>query len=172
MMIRSLPALGLCAAVLSLAADQLLKSWAHAWVGLHGPVQAVPSLNIIATNNTGVAFSIGTGASLWVLVGIAGTISAWLFWWLFRARKSAEALGLGLAIGGALGNVVDRLRFGGVRDFIDLYWRDWHWPAFNFADVAIVSGLAVLILLPREPHATKIAPIGGMGRKLSNDRQN
>ena len=148
MIIRSLPALGLYAAALSLVADQLLKSWAHAWVGARGPLQAFPGLNIIATNNSGMAFSIGTGASLWVLVGIAVAISGWLFWWLLRARKSAESIGLGLAIGGALGNVVDRLRLGAVRDFIDVYWRDWHWPAFNLADAAIVTGLAMVILVP------------------------
>ena len=146
----SLPAFGLCAAVLSLAADQILKSWAHAWVGAHGPVLAFPGLTIMATSNTGMAFSIGDGAAIWVLVGIALAISGLLFWWLLRAQRPVEALGLGLAIGGALGNVVDRLRFGAVRDFIDLYWRDWHWPAFNFADVAIVIGLAMVILLNRK----------------------
>ena len=142
---RSLPALGLYAAVLSLAADQFLKGWAHAWVGAHGPVQAFPGLTIMATTNTGMAFSMGNGASIWVLVAIAVVMSGSLLWWLLRARKPAEALGLGLAIGGALGNVVDRLRFGAVRDFIDLYWRDWHWPAFNFADMAIVTGLGIVI---------------------------
>ena len=155
MTIRRLPALGLWAAVLSLAADQFFKSWAHAWVGAHGPVQAFPGLTIIATSNTGMAFRLGNGAAIWVLVGIAVAISGWLFWWLLRARGPTEALGLGFAIGGALGNVVDRLRFGAVRDFIDLYWRDWHWPAFNFADVAIVTGLAMVILLPREPRRHK-----------------
>ena len=163
MTFRGLPALGLCAAVLSLAADQFLKSWAHAWVGAHGPVQVFPGLAIIATSNTGMAFSIGDGAAIWVLVATAVAISGWLFWWLLRARRPAEALGLGLAIGGALGNVVDRLRFGAVRDFIDLYWRDWHWPAFNFADVAIVTGLAMVILMPREPARHKKRSSEGAG---------
>ena len=155
MTFRSLRALGLSVAVLSLATDQILKGWAHAWVGAHGPMHSFPGLSIIATSNSGMAFSIGTDASLWVLVGIAAAISGWLFWWLLRARRPAEAVGLGLAIGGALGNVADRLRFGAVRDFIDLYWRDWHWPAFNVADVAIVTGLAMVILPPREPARQK-----------------
>ena len=155
MKVKSLPVLGLSAAALSLLADQFLKSWAHAWVGTHGPLHPFPGLAIIATSNTGMAFSIGQGASLWVLVGLAVVISGLLLWWLFRARRLAEATGLGLAIGGALSNVLDRLRFGAVRDFIDLYWGDWHWPAFNLADAAIVTGLAMVILFSKKPGGPK-----------------
>lgn len=147
MIVKRLPALGLVVAVCSLIADQLLKSWAHAWVGAHGPIRAFPWLDIVATSNSGIAFGIGQGASLFVLIGIAVAISAWLFLWLLRTRKAAEAIGLGLAIGGALSNVLDRLRLGSVRDFIDVYWRDYHWPAFNLADAAIVTGLALIILV-------------------------
>jgi signal peptidase II len=142
---KALPALGLCIAFLTLIADQILKSWAHAWVGAHGPIQAFEGLDIVATSNTGMAFGLGQGASLGVLVGIAVAICVWLFLWLFRTQRSAEAVGLGLAIGGALSNVVDRLRLGSVRDFIDVYWQTWHWPAFNLADMAIVTGLGIVI---------------------------
>lgn len=79
------------------------------------------------------------------LVGIAVVVSALLFLWLVRAQEPIRATGLGLAIGGALENVLDRLRVGSVRDFIDLYWRDWHRPAFNLADAAIAIGLAIVI---------------------------
>lgn len=143
---KRLAPMGLSVAVLTLIADQLLKSWAHAWVGAHGPVRAFPGLDIIATSNTGVAFGIGQGAALWLLVGVALAISAWLLFWLIRTRRALEAVGLGLAIGGALSNVLDRLRLGSVRDFIDIYWRDWHWPAFNLADAAIMTGLAMIIV--------------------------
>lgn len=139
-------ALGLAVALLSLVSDQLLKSWANAWVGAHGTIRAFPGLSIVATSNTGIAFGIGQGAAAWVLVGIALAISAWLFRWLLRTRRPITAAGLGLAIGGALSNVLDRLRLGSVRDFIDIYWRDWHWPAFNLADAAIFTGLAIVIL--------------------------
>lgn len=142
---KALPALGLCIALLTLIADQILKSSAHAWVGAHGPIHVFPWLDIIATSNTGMAFGLGQGASLWLVVGIAVAICTWLFLWLLRTRRSAEAIGLGLAIGGALSNVVDRLRLGSVRDFIDVYWQTWHWPAFNFADMAIVTGLVIVI---------------------------
>lgn len=150
MRLKRLPALGLGAAFATLVADQLLKSWAHAWVGADGPIRLVPGLDIVATSNTGVAFGIGQGAALWVLVGIAIAITAWLLLWLGRSRRPVEAIGLGLAVGGALSNVIDRLRFGAVRDFIDLYWREHHWPAFNLADAAIVAGLAMVILFHQE----------------------
>ena len=146
MRLKALPALGLFMASLALLADQILKTSAHAWVGVHGPIKVFPWLDIIATSNTGMAFGLGHGASLWLVVGIAVGICAWLFLWLFRTLRSAEAIGLGLAIGGALSNVVDRLRLGSVRDFIDVYWQTWHWPAFNLADMAIVTGLGLVIL--------------------------
>lgn len=145
MISKAVPALGLCIAFLTLIADQILKSWAHAWVATHGPIRAFRGLDIVATSNTGMAFGLGQGAALWILLGIAVGISAWLFLWLLRTRRSAEAVGLGLAIGGALSNVVDRLRLGSVRDFIDVYWQTWHWPAFNLADMAIVTGLGIVI---------------------------
>ena len=152
---HQLTLLGLSVAFFSLVADQLLKSWAHAWVGAHGPIRAFPGLNLIATSNTGMAFGIGQGGALWILVGIAVVISAWLFLWLLRTRRPITATGLGLTIGGALSNVLDRLRFGSVRGFIDVYWRDWHWPAFNLADAAIVVGLALVLLFHADAPRTR-----------------
>lgn len=155
MRLKGLPALGLVMALATMVVDQLLKGWAHAWVGLHGPIRAFPGLNIVASSNTGMAFGVGQGAALWLLIGIAVAISAWLFLWLLRTGRPVVAVGLGLAIGGALGNVLDRLRLGSVRDFIDVYWRDWHWPAFNLADAAIVTGLAMVVLFHEEPRHQK-----------------
>lgn len=152
---HGLTKLGLSVALVTFVADQILKSWAHAWVGAHGPVRAFPGLNIIATSNTGIAFGIGQGGALWILIAIAVVISTWLFLWLLRTRRPITATGLGLAIGGALGNVLDRIRLGSVRDFIDVYWRDWHWPAFNLADAAIVTGLAIVILLHDDGSGSK-----------------
>ena len=149
--------LGATVALIALAADQILKSWAHAWVGSHGDIRPFPGLNIIATSNTGVAFSLAQGIAPSLLVALGIMLSAVFCAWLLRTRSYAHATGLGLAIGGALGNVVDRLRFGSVRDFIDVYWGSHHWPAFNLADVVIVSGLALLILFP-EQRARKAPP--------------
>lgn len=154
--------IGLFMALLSFAVDQALKSWAHALVGVNGTIRFMPGLNIIATSNKGVAFSIATGVAPWILVFVALGISAALIAWLARTKRAAHAAGLGLALGGALGNVADRLRFGAVRDFIDVYWREWHWPAFNLADAAIVTGLAMVILLRNEPAS-------GAGPSLNRD---
>ena len=140
--------LGAALAVAALAADQLLKSWAHAWVAQHGDINLFAGLDIIATSNNGVAFSLAQGFAPGFLIAVGIVLSMLFCVWLVRTRSLVHAAGLGLAIGGALGNVVDRLRFGSVRDFIDLYWRTHHWPAFNLADAVIVTGLALLILFP------------------------
>lgn len=140
--------LGAALAVAALAADQLLKSWAHAWVAQHGDINLFAGLDIIATSNNGVAFSLAQGLAPGFLIAVGITLSMLFCVWLVRTQNLAHAAGLGLAIGGALGNVVDRLRFGSVRDFIDVYWGAHHWPAFNLADAVVVAGLALLILLP------------------------
>lgn len=152
--------LGAALAAAALAADQFLKSWTHAWVAGHGDVHLFPGLDIIATSNTGVAFSLAQGVAPGFLIAV-GIALAMLFWlWLVRTGSLVHAAGLGLAIGGALGNVVDRLRFGSVRDFIDVYWGNHHWPAFNLADAVIVTGLALLILFPGERGQPTRGPLG------------
>lgn len=103
------------------------------------------------TYNEGVAFSLfGEGGEVqrYTLSAVAVTISAIFAWWLRRlpAADRWSALALALVIGGALGNVIDRLRLGHVVDFILLYWGEWHWPAFNLADSCIVVGAAILVL--------------------------
>lgn len=151
MLTNRLLALGLFLAALSFIADQLLKRWAHGWVGANGIGRPISGLNIIATSNTGVGFSVAQGAGPWILISIGLALSALLLAWLARTQLVVHAVGLGLAIGGAISNVLDRLRLGAVRDFIDVYWREWRWPAFNVADVAIVTGPALLILFQGRP---------------------
>ena len=151
---RRLLSLGLSFAAFSLIADQLLKAWAHTVVEAHGIIRPFAGLNIIATSNTGVAFSIAQGAAPWILISIGLALSSLLLAWLARTRQAVHALGLGLAIGGALSNVVDRVRLGAVRDFIDVYWGDRHWPAFNLADAAILTGLTLVILFQEEPRGS------------------
>jgi signal peptidase II len=166
---RTVPLLGAALGCLTLGGDQLLKSRTQAWVAAHGDIHAFPGLDIIATSNTGVAFSVAQGAPPILLVAIGLALSTLFLVWLIRARTFLHAIALGLAIGGALGNVVDRLRFGSVRDFIDLYWRGYHWPAFNLADAAVVAGLAILIVFPdrwsgEKPMAVKA---GNRGRSAA-----
>lgn len=104
--------------------------------------------NIVKAWNKGVSFSMFAHGGFWgtfVLVALALTVVVWLLYWL-KSEKSSMAQGaLGLVIGGALGNVLDRLRFGAVFDFLDFHYQDWHWPAFNVADSLICVGVFLLI---------------------------
>jgi len=141
-----------------LALDLWTKAIALAHLELHEPIAAIDGLlNWMLTYNTGAAFSFlsdAGGWQRWFFSALAIGVSTLLTVWLARTprRDWRQALPFALIIGGALGNLVDRLRYGYVVDFIDAYWREHHWPAFNIADSAIVGGaigLAVFtILLP------------------------
>lgn len=126
--------------------DQLSKAWVLAKLP---EFQAIPVIdgfwNWYRTYNTGAAFSFLSDAGGWqqyFFVALALAISGLLAYWLTRTprRDWKTALPYGLVIGGALGNVIDRLLHGKVIDFIQWYWRDYNWPAFNVADSAIVAG--------------------------------
>lgn len=141
-----------------LVLDLWTKAIALAHLELHRPIAAIDGmLNWMLTFNTGAAFSFlsdAGGWQRWFFSGLAIGVSTLLTVWLARTprRDWRQALPFALIIGGALGNLVDRLRYGYVVDFIDVYWHEYHWPAFNIADSAIVGGaigLAVFtILLP------------------------
>jgi len=137
----------LAAAVVVL--DQLTK-WTIATTFSRGEVLAITNwFNLLLTYNEGAAFSFLAGAGgwqRWALSGLAIVLSAVLVVWIARvASRWVEALPLALILGGALGNVIDRLRIGAVVDFLDLHYGGYHWPAFNVADMAISAG-AVIIL--------------------------
>ena len=103
--------------------------------------------NLIFLRNDGVTFGMLGGAPWWALSGLALVVTVWLtVVLLVRAASRLDAAAYGLVIGGALGNVADRLRFGAVTDFLDVYVGTWHWPAFNLADVAVVGGVGLLLL--------------------------
>ena len=97
--------------------------------------------------NSGVAFGMAAGAAPWVLIAVGLALSAWLATLVTQTGSVAPGAALGAAIGGALGNIADRLRFGVVRDFIDLHWGSLHWPAFNIADASLVTGLLLFVML-------------------------
>src|SRR5205085_844626 len=82
----------------------------------------------------------------WTLAMFSGNIAAALIVWLLRTRDRLVVTGLALVIGGALGNTLDRIHHGAVTDFLDFHLADWHWPAFNMADVGVVCGAAFLML--------------------------
>lgn len=146
----SAPRFGFLAASLVLLADQLTKWWMLVEVMKPPRVMPLaPFLNIVLVMNPGVSFGMFGSAPQWVgwaLVVFALAIAAALSIWLRSVTERLLAAGLGLVVGGAVGNVVDRVRFGAVVDFLDLHWGDFHWPAFNVADSAITMGVVLLIL--------------------------
>ena len=144
-----------------LAADQGVKAWVAALLGLGEPVFVTSWFNIVHVLNPGAAFSFLADAGGWqrwflVLVGIA--VSIVLAWWLRRgvASRLEAAAYVGL-IGGALGNVIDRLRLGAVVDYLDLHWRGMYWPAFNLADILVVGGAGLLVLASFVPGRARVA---------------
>lgn len=143
------------AAVAALVVDQATKPLAHSYVEQNGPLEITSFLTMTTGWNTGVAFGMAALAHPSVLIAVGLGLSAVLAVFLVKADSPFEKIALGIAIGGALANVIDRARFGAVRDFIDFHVNDWHWPAFNFADVFIVVGLFSLLLLGREERKTK-----------------
>ena len=141
---------GLTLALAVLVIDQTTKWWIVFTV-MQPPrvIPVTPFFNLVMGWNRGVSFGMldsESSATAWILSLVALAISAALGVWLYRSDRLRVALGIGLVIGGAVGNVVDRVRWGAVADFLDLHWAGYHWPAFNVADSAITVGAAVLIL--------------------------
>ena len=100
------------------------------------------------SHNTGAAFSFladATGWQRWLFTGI-GTVAAAVMVWLLKSHAGQKLFALACILGGAVGNVIDRILYGYVVDFLDFYWRGWHFPAFNLADSAITLGAGCLIL--------------------------
>lgn len=125
--------------------DQLSK-WA-VLDAVKEPIEITFFLNFVLVMNKGVSFGLFSAAQApTVLIILTGALSAALLVWMVRAPERLIKWALGLIIGGALGNIIDRLRFGAVVDFIDVHAGAWHWPAFNIADSAIVLGAALLAL--------------------------
>jgi signal peptidase II len=148
---RSLIPLGLAAAAIVLAADQASKWYVRdvLHVPERGTLPVLPVLNLTMVWNRGVTFGLLDAAGAWaapLLVLGALAIVAALGVWLWRAERWPVAVALGAIAGGAVGNVIDRLRFGAVVDFIHAHAFGWSWYVFNVADAAIVCGVAVLIL--------------------------
>lgn len=110
-------------------------------------IEVTSFFNLVPVWNQGVSFGLLGGAetSRWALIALAMVIVVFLVVWLIRAGQGVVILALTLVIGGALSNVIDRIAYGAVVDFIDIHAFGWHWPAFNIADMAIVVGTAMLL---------------------------
>ena len=122
-------------------------------------IDVLPFLNFAPVWNPGISFGMladGGDVMRYLLTALALAVAGWLIWKVPQFQR-LERLGAGLIAGGAIGNAIDRLRFGKVVDFIDVYVQTWHWPAFNIADSAITAGAGIWIfsiLVERETDAS------------------
>ena len=143
---------GLAVAAAAAVLDQITKALVLAFFGEPGcglhRVAVTRFFDLVLTCNPGVSFGLfnraGVNSLIFTLAALV--IALILVLWLSRVRASFLAAAIGLVIGGAIGNVVDRLRFGAVIDFLDFHLATWHWPAFNLADSAICLGVAAMLL--------------------------
>ena len=141
--------LGLTVATMIVVADRLIKWWAIGALAEEPfGVEILPFFNLVLVWNRGISFGMFGGGALppWLLGAIAVAVILALVIWLRRVETRLLAATIGLVIGGAAGNVIDRFRFGAVADFLDLHWGDYHWPAFNLADAAITVGVVILLI--------------------------
>ena len=137
--------------VLVIVLDQITKYVASHMLLMHEPVAILPFFNFTLMHNPGAAFSFladQDGWQRWLFAGLALGVSIVLAIWLHRLKTHEKwlALALSLVLGGAIGNLIDRVYYGYVIDFIDVYYNTSHWPAFNIADAAISIGAVMLII--------------------------
>ena len=131
--------------------DQASKLLADARLVYHEPVPLLPFFNLTLAYNRGAAFSFlgnAGGWQRWFFASISVLVVGVLLVWMRRLKPVQWPLSLAFAliIGGAIGNLIDRLVYGHVIDFIDVYYKTWHWPTFNIADSAITLGAGLLLL--------------------------
>jgi signal peptidase II len=130
------------------ALDQISKLWVRSNLELFQTVPITGCLSLTYVRNTGSAFGLfANQAFLLILVAIVGLVAILLLYRYLSRSSILSISALGLIFGGAIGNLIDRVRFGYVTDFVDVrLWRDFHWPAFNVADSAITVGSIVLVI--------------------------
>ena len=137
--------------ILIIIIDQITKYYISHQFSLYETISIIPGLKITYVHNTGAAFSFLSNAGgwqRWLFIGISSSISLILVYWL-KKHPSADiwlAVALALILGGAVGNLADRILHGYVIDFIVVYYESWYWPAFNVADSAISIGIVMLII--------------------------
>ena len=137
--------------IVTVLADQLSKELLLGYLLRHDAMVSVIDgfFRLVVVWNKGVSFGmLGGDRALppWVLSAVAVAVCIGLFIWLRRTDRRLGGWGIGLVIGGAIGNVVDRARWGAVFDFADFHMGHWHWPAFNVADSAIVVGVGLMLI--------------------------
>jgi signal peptidase II len=141
--------------------DQMTKAAVLSGVTIGEPIAIFPGFNLTLGFNEGSSFGLLSGVMSGkplLMAALTGALTLVFAVMAVRARHPMERSGFALVVGGALGNIFDRLRQGAVTDFLDVYWRDWHWPTFNVADIAITLG-AVLILSASLPFRRRKEPV-------------
>lgn len=132
----------------AILADQLTKAAAQSGLVVGEPVAVLASFNLTLGFNEGSSFGMLSGVMAGkplLMAALTAAMTLIFAVMAVRTRHPLERAGFALVVGGALGNIVDRLRQGAVTDFLDIYWRDWHWPTFNVADVAITLGALCIL---------------------------
>jgi signal peptidase II len=136
---------------LVVALDQFTKFWILAAFDDYQVVEVLPVFNLTLVYNTGAAFSFlsdAGGWQRWFFIAVAAIVTVVMAVWLagLRSHERLTGIGLALVVGGAIGNLIDRVWLGKVIDFLQLYWQQWYWPTFNLADSAITVGVMLLLL--------------------------
>jgi signal peptidase II len=136
--------------LLAVILDQASKLAIAGGMQLYQSIPVMPFFRLTYVHNTGAAFSFlsqAGGWQRWFFAGLALVISVGIAVWLARLKKHETllAVALALVLGGAVGNLIDRLAYGYVIDFLDVYYESWHWPAFNIADSAITLGVMLML---------------------------
>ena len=145
----------------AVVADQLTKAAALSLLSQGTAIPVMPGFNLSLGFNAGASFGMMGGVMAGkplLMAALTGALTLAFAVMAFRAQHALERAGFALVVGGALGNIIDRVRQGAVTDFLDFYWRDWHWPTFNVADIAITLG-AVLILAASFPLCRRKEPV-------------
>ena len=141
--------IGLPVAAVIIALDQAVKYWiVHDIMAPPRIIEVSSFFNIVMVWNRGASFGLFSSQSPWtpvLLCSVAVIISIALGIWMYKAKSPWLATALGMMIGGALGNAIDRVIFGAVADFLDFHAYGYHWPAFNVADMAISIGVVMLL---------------------------
>lgn len=165
---RSAPRAGLACAVAAVLADQISKYYMVERVFRPEGVTETPFASPVVVDilpvfdlrlswNRGISFSLfnsGDAVTVAILLAVTVAITAVLAVWMWRTPRRWLQIGLGLIVGGALGNIIDRVSIGAVADFLHVYWQDWHFPTFNIADSCITVGAIIVLLdaLFERPH--------------------
>lgn len=157
-----------------LVLDQVSKLFVMAFIPEHRPVPVINGVfDLVNIRNRGAAFGFLNRSDIewqfWLFLA-ATLVAVWAIVVLARnTRQSRLLVGLGLILGGALGNLVDRLRFRAVVDFLDIYWHGWHWPAFNVADMGICLGAVYACLALWHPEQSSDSDPTGAGTTASGN---